>query len=314
MAIPARNSKWNGFSQTATSSQPSDDLDPADHSGKGDLAGACRARRWTIKMRPKIEAEALTFLGTRGEIEIRSRWHKWHSALLIEHGDARIMIDCGADWLGRLRAISPTAVVLTHAHVDHAAGLAHGAPCPVYATKETLRLLRRFPLGDRHTMPLRKTVAIGGLKFTAYPVRHSIRAPAVGYRVSGKTGSLFYVPDVAELLNARSVLRGVDVYIGDGATTRRSMVRMKEGTLIGHAPIQTQLEWCAKAHVHRAVFTHCGTPIVRGDARKLNAKLRKLGQERGVDARLARDGDRLYFSEIDRQQAKRKCDRQRSSK
>lgn len=250
-------------------------------------------------MKPRIEGTVLTFLGTRGGIEIRSRWHKRHSALLIEHGDARIMIDCGADWLGRLRAISPTAVMLTHAHVDHAAGLAQGAPCPVYATKETLRLLRRFPLRDRHALPLKKTVAIGGLKFTAYPVRHSIRAPAVGYRVSSKTGSFFYVPDVAELLNARSVLHGVDVYIGDGATMRRSMVRMKEGTLIGHAPIQTQLEWCARALVHRAVFTHCGTPIVRGDARKLNAKLRKLGQERGVDARLARDGDRLYFRGTD---------------
>ncbi len=58
------------------------------------------------------EAVRLTFLGTRGEIKIRSRRHKRHSALLVEHEDARIMIDCGADWLGRLRSISPTAIVL----------------------------------------------------------------------------------------------------------------------------------------------------------------------------------------------------------
>ena len=50
----------------------------------------------------------LTFLGTRGEIEIRSRRHHRHSALLIVHKKARIMIDCGADWLGRLPILAPT--------------------------------------------------------------------------------------------------------------------------------------------------------------------------------------------------------------
>jgi glyoxylase-like metal-dependent hydrolase (beta-lactamase superfamily II) len=40
------------------------------------------------------------------------------------------MIDCGADWLGRIRAIAPTAIVLTHAHADHAAGLAGGCSIP----------------------------------------------------------------------------------------------------------------------------------------------------------------------------------------
>ena len=102
----------------------------------------------------------LTFLGTRGEIEIRSRRHRRHSSLLVQYNDARVMIDCGTDWLGRLRMIAPTAVVLTHAHPDHASGLAEGAPCPVYATSKTLALLRRYPISDRRTMPLRKSVAI----------------------------------------------------------------------------------------------------------------------------------------------------------
>ena len=92
---------------------------------------------------------ALTFLGTRGEIEVRSRQHGRHSALLVEHNNVRIMIDCGADWLGRLHAIAPTAILLTHAHPDHAGGLAEGAPCPVYATDKTQRLLSHFPIRDR---------------------------------------------------------------------------------------------------------------------------------------------------------------------
>jgi hypothetical protein len=73
------------------------------------------------------------------------------------------------------------------------------------------------------------------------------------------------------------------------------MVRVKEGTLIGHAPITTQLDWCARAHLHRAIFTHCGSPIVRGDPRALDAIIRSLGRQYGIDARLASDGDRLSF-------------------
>ena len=188
--------------------------------------------------------------------------------------------------------------MLTHAHPDHAGGLAQGAPCPVYATGETLRLVRRFPIRDRHSMPLKKSVAIGGLRFKAYRVQHSIRAPAVGYRVSTKAGSFFYVPDVAGLPNVAEALGGVGVYIGDGATMRRSMVRVKERTLIGHAPITTQLDWCARAHLRRAIFTHCGSPIVREEPRALDASIRSLGRELGIDARLARDGDRLSFPGI----------------
>ena len=253
----------------------------------------------------KAASVELTFLGTRGEIAGRSRRHRRHSALLIEHAHARIMIDCGADWLGRAAAIAPTAIVLTHAHPDHAAGLAHGAPCPVYATDETLQLLRHYPIRDRRRMPIEKSIAIGGLKFKAYPVQHSIRAPAVGYRVTSKAGCFFYLPDVAKLPHVADALRGVDLYIGDGATMRRSMVRAKHGTLIGHAAMTGQLDWCAQAGLRRAIFTHCGSPIVRGDVRKLSATIRKLGRERGLDARLAHDGERLRFPATDRRKKSR---------
>jgi phosphoribosyl 1,2-cyclic phosphodiesterase len=248
----------------------------------------------------KNDTVELTFLGTRGEIKVRSRRHRRHSALLIEHRNARIMIDCGADWIDRLQAIAPTAIVLTHAHLDHAGGLAEGAPCPVYATVETHRLLDRFPIRDRRTVPVTRAVTIGGVRFKAYRVQHSIRAPAVGYRVSANTGSFFYLPDVARLAKPAEALRGIGVYIGDGATLRRTMLRMKEGVLIGHAPITTQLGWCAKAHVHKAIFTHCGSPIVRGDSRALAAIVRNLGREYGIDAGLASDGDRLRLLEPDR--------------
>ena len=53
----------------------------------------------------------LQFLGTRGEIELRSSRHRWHSALLVQCQKARIMLDCGADWRGRVAALRLTAIV-----------------------------------------------------------------------------------------------------------------------------------------------------------------------------------------------------------
>jgi predicted flap endonuclease-1-like 5' DNA nuclease len=94
-----------------------------------------------------------------------------------------------------------------------------------------------------------KSVVIGGVRFKAYSVQHSIRAPAVGYRVSAQGRSFFYLPDVAWLPNASDALRRIDVYIGDGATIRRPLIRQRAGKLIGHVSMAAQLDWCQKAHV-----------------------------------------------------------------
>jgi phosphoribosyl 1,2-cyclic phosphodiesterase len=237
----------------------------------------------------------LTFLGTRGEIDVRSRRHRRHSSLLVEHRAARIMIDCGADWLGRVKRVAPTAILLTHAHADHAAGLAAGAPCPVYATRETWDLIGRYPIRYRRKILAGKPIVVDGLRIKAFPVKHSIRAPAVGFRISVRGKGLIYLPDVAEIPNASTIIRNIDLYIGDGATMSRAMVRRKQGVLIGHAAIANQLRWCKQAGIRRAIFTHCGSPIVRGDTRALSARLSQLGRRHGVEARFAYDGDRLLF-------------------
>jgi len=231
----------------------------------------------------------LTFLGTRGGIAIRSPGHHRHSSLLVQHGRTRIMIDCGLDWLHSVNSLLPTAIVLTHAHPDHAAGLAQGAPCPVYATSETWALIGRFPIRDRRAMSVGRVITIDHLRFRAFPVEHSRRAPAVGLRICLGESCLVYAPDVAEIPDRPRPLRRIELYIGDGATVRRPMVRRRNGALVGHAPIATQLDWCEKAGVRQAIFTHCGSPIVRGNAAETHAIVRNLGVERGIDAQIAVD-------------------------
>jgi len=86
-----------------------------------------------------------------------------------------------------------------------------------------------------------------------------------------------------------AALTHVQSYIGDGATMTRSFVRKRGDTLIGHAAVRTQLGWCAKEGVPRAIITHCGSEIVTGDERMLAAKLHGMATERGVEACIAHD-------------------------
>jgi hypothetical protein len=94
------------------------------------------------------------------------------------------------------------------------------------------------------------------------------------------------------------VLAGVDLYIGDGATVLRPLIRKRGNTLIGHASIASQLKWCQEEGVHRAIFSHCGSQIVAGDEQMALARMRELGQRSGVDVRLAHDGLQISFEKM----------------
>src|SRR6058998_4027409 len=235
----------------------------------------------------------LTFLGTRGEIEMRTRRHRMHTSLLVSYRGARVMIDCGLDWLGKFQRLHPAAIVLTHAHPDHAWGLRNGAPSPVYAPEKTWQELLHYPIKERRLIKERTPTKICGITFEPFPVEHSILSPAVGYRVSAGRARIFYAPDLIFIHERAAALKGVQLYIGDGATVMRSFVRRRGKALIGHSPVRTQLTWCQKEGVPRAIITHCGSEIVTGDEGKLSAKLRAIAAERGVDVRIAYDGMKL---------------------
>jgi hypothetical protein len=72
-------------------------------------------------------------------------------------------------------------------------------------------------------------------------------------------------------------------------------VRKPGEALIGHTPVRTQLTWCRKEGVDRAVITHCGSEIVEGDERTLGAEIRKMARERGVDVEIAHDGMQMIL-------------------
>ena len=200
------------------------------------------------------------------------------------------MIDCGLDWLGKLQRLDPSAIVLTDAHPDHAWGLKRGAACPVYATENTWEGLQHYPIKDRHVIKERAPTKISGITFEAFPVEHSILSPTVGYRISAGRACIFYAPDLIFIHKRSVALQGVEIYVGDGATVTQSFIRRRGKALIGHSPVRTQLTWCEKEGVTRAIITHCGSEIVTGDEREISAKIRAMAAERRVDARIAYDG------------------------
>jgi phosphoribosyl 1,2-cyclic phosphodiesterase len=232
----------------------------------------------------------LRFLGTRGEIDARTRRHRMHASLLVSYRRARVMIDCGLDWLGKLKRVNPSAIVLTHAHPDHAWGLKQGAPCPVYATEKTWHELSHYPIKDRAVIKEHTPTKICGITFEAFPVEHSILSPAVGFHVSAGRACIFYAPDLIFIHERGAALNGVQIYIGDGATVTRSFIRKRGRALIGHSPVRTQLAWCQKEGVPRAIITHCGSEVVTGDERKILATVSNMAVERGVEVRIAYDG------------------------
>jgi phosphoribosyl 1,2-cyclic phosphodiesterase len=232
----------------------------------------------------------LKFLGTRGYIDARTRRHRRHSSLMVSYYNARIMIDCGADWKGRLNSIRPHAVVVTHGHPDHVGGLLDEVPCPVYATGDTWKKLSGMQIEQREQVVERRPFHIRRIRFEAFAVAHSTRAPAVGYRITAGRACVFYAPDLIYIKERKKALGGTNIYIGDGATLVRSFVRKRGDALIGHTPVRTQLTWCAKEGVPRAIITHCGSEIVSGDERRLGARLRAMARERGIRAEFAHDG------------------------
>jgi phosphoribosyl 1,2-cyclic phosphodiesterase len=134
---------------------------------------------------------------------------------------------------------------------------------------------------------------VGKFTIEAFPVIHSVHCPAVGYRITGGKTAIFYIPDVVFIREQRRALRGIDLYIGDGASIRRPLVRRRGETLFGHTTIRAQLTWCQREGVKRAIITHCGSEIVKGDTQEMTHRVRVMGRERGVEASIAHDGLRI---------------------
>jgi ribonuclease BN (tRNA processing enzyme) len=205
----------------------------------------------------------LVFLGTKGEIEESAPEHKYHSSLLIISNGAKLLIDYGELRKYSLDEIRPDAILITHAHPDHYAWLNEDikTDIPVYLTQETLDY-GKFSPGNAREIEPGKEFETGPFKCFDYRVIHSIRCPAVGYKISITGRTLIYNSDLVDIVDKEKVLEGVDYYIGDGSAIRANLVRRRGDQLFGHTRILTQIHWCQKHSISHIIFTHLGKETI----------------------------------------------------
>ena len=201
----------------------------------------------------------LVFLGTKGEIEESAPRHQYHSSLLIISNGAKLLIDHGELRKYSLDEIKPDAILITHAHPDHYAWLNEDikTDIPVYLTRETLDYGKFSPQNVRAIEP-DKGFQMGPFRCVAYRVIHSIRCPAVGYKMAISGRTLIYNSDLVDIVDKEKVLEGTDYYIGDGSAIKGNLVRRRGDQLFGHTRILTQIHWCQKHNISNIIFTHLG--------------------------------------------------------
>ena len=235
----------------------------------------------------------ILFLGTRGNIKTSNLLHKRHTTTLISYKKTRVAIDCGLDWLNAINIINPDAFLITHAHPDHIGGLKHGSPFPVYATTENWEHMSTFPIDQKHIVIPRKQFTIDSLLIEAFVVEHALNTLAVGYRITGGNTTLFCVHDLLSIKNRTKALENVSLYIGDGATFIRPIMRYRNNMPMGHTTIKEQLTWCKKAGIPRAIFTHCGSHIVKDTTNTVEKNIIHYGLEQGIETNIAYDGMKI---------------------
>jgi len=210
----------------------------------------------------------LTFLGTRAEIEEKTENHYYHSSLLLQilqPDSFRLVIDYGTIHSYDLSILKPDAILITHAHPDHYIWTKEEAnnATPVYLTRETLEHGNFSPVHPHIFYPF-QWFPLGPVQILPYRVMHSIRCPAVGFKIQLPDDKVVvYNPDLVDMISKDNILPDTDYYIGDGSTINTNLVRRKGENFYGHTRIFTQINWCKKFGIKNIIFTHIGKDTLR---------------------------------------------------
>lgn len=198
------------------------------------------------------------------------------ASVLLRTPEATILIDTSPDLRVQMLASRPSridAVLYTHAHADHTAGLdelrrfnvMQGERIPVWATKETAAdLEKRFAYAFDHAFSFfggkpdldltvfdpGQSITVAGLEVTPIPVEHG-RLPIVGYRIGG----LVYVTDVKTIPeSSRPLLDDADVLV---------VTALRRQEHVAHMNLDQALEAIARHQPNRAYLTHAAHELGR---------------------------------------------------
>ena len=150
---------------------------------------------------------------------------------LLENDDTAILIDCGPDFRAQMLRADVArldALVITHKHYDHTAGIDDLRPFasqktfPIYANEDTAQQIRSMfpycfgevkypgvPNIELHSIEDMQPFTIGSVEVEPIRVFHAA-LPIVGYRF----GKLAYITDMSSIeLSELDKLKGVEVLV-----------------------------------------------------------------------------------------------------
>jgi len=210
------------------------------------------------------------------------RNYRLRSSILVESGNARVLVDCGPDLRQQLLTAQiggVDAVVVTHDHGDHVHGIdelrplaqAIDRPVPVFSDEATLASLRqRFAYAFAQTefyRPIVEGRVLTGKEYFGEATLRIAEQPhgtmtTLGLRFDEGERSLSYAIDFNQLTNDMMRLyEGVDVWIADCLT------RTPHPT---HAHLDAVLSAARDLRVGQVYLTHMGNGL---DYRTLVAEL-----------------------------------------
>ena len=196
------------------------------------------------------------------------RHARTRASLLIEDGDASLLIDTSQDFRAQMlaqRVQRIDAVLFTHGHADHIYGLPdirsycrhQGGPIDIYGSPETLEILRRtfgyvfnppaFVGGGIPTIASHRAtspIAVGALTVTPLPVIHGPLDGCQGYRI----GDVAYIPDAHEIpATTLDALRGLELLVINCLRVRPHA---------SHLSLEESLAYAQALRPERCLFTH----------------------------------------------------------
>ena len=186
------------------------------------------------------------------------------TSAIVRYQGARLLIDCGPDFRSQMLRASDDnidAVLLTHIHFDHVAGLddlrayCFEKPMPLYARADVLRDLHQripycfaehpypgVPQFEEHVIA-DSPFLVEGVRVEAIPVMH-YKLPIVGYRI----GPLAYITD-AKTIEPEVVerLKGVPLLVINS---------LRQGRHISHMCLEETLAVIGRVRPGRAYLVH----------------------------------------------------------